>query len=494
MSFFRFPEKIPNLFYLIYGLFLTTIAASLLPYFVLSDYSLLIEMHQEDHWAISNLLDLHLLILSMLYFFLDLFVPNDYLILRIINLIYSILIIYISYKIIKLKFYDLDVWSPLITIAFSGVIISLFFTLQNYLASGLTSLIIFYFLLKIFEEENLLNNLLFTFFSLATMLMGNFFFLIIITVYSLIKISGLKLQKEKRLNFISNLSLIYIIGITLFIIQNINYESFSMSINLSINEITGRIAKTVILLLPLFGVFFISLFFNIFKKLNWNKDLLLFLVIILVSLLIFIFSNKINYSSLVFLLPFFVIYIYRTLEFVDLKFSKFIYIFMFVLPILIIYVDTSLYKEINDIPVINYIFYTGIIFVSLFNPIFVIHNQSLINTQKIAIFSFLITLTIAFGFFYSQYNKQLIQNVIPMALADDFACNLDSTRITSNKRSQDIEFFYFKNLDPNFKHTCHIQLNFTSLNDLPIDDIKSVNKTFFDMNSKSFINLNIKKL
>ena len=46
----------------------------------------------------------------------------------------------------------------------------------------------------------------------------------------------------------------------------------------------------------------------------------------------------------------------------------------------------------------------------------------------------------------------------------------------------------------NFEPECNIQLTFTSLTDLPIDDINSVNKTTLDLNQKSFININFKKL
>ena len=46
----------------------------------------------------------------------------------------------------------------------------------------------------------------------------------------------------------------------------------------------------------------------------------------------------------------------------------------------------------------------------------------------------------------------------------------------------------------NFEPECNIQLTFTSLTDLPIDDINSVNKTILDLNKKSFININFKKL
>ena len=46
----------------------------------------------------------------------------------------------------------------------------------------------------------------------------------------------------------------------------------------------------------------------------------------------------------------------------------------------------------------------------------------------------------------------------------------------------------------NLEPECNIQLTITSLTDLPINDINSVNKTILDLNQKSFININFKKL
>ena len=494
MTLLRFPEKVPNLLYVIYGFCLCTITIFISPYILVSDYSLLIKIQQSDNLTFSNFLNFHFLILYFLYFLLNFFTNDHYSILRIINLFYSFSIIYISYKIIKLKFYDLEIWSPITTITFSGVFILLSLTIQNYLASGLISLTIFYFLLKIFEDENFLNNFFFTLFSIIAMLMGSFFFLIIISYFGFIKILNLKLSKEKKLHFISNLCLIYILAVSLLIIQQINYENFSIHINLSFMEIMNRIIHIIVLFLPIFGLFFVSLFFNVFRKLNWNKDILSFLIIILISLLIFIFSKEKNYSSLVFMLPFLVIYIYRTLEFLELRFSKFSYIFIYFIPILIIYASTSNYNEIKDIPSINYVFYALISFMALISPVLIFQKQSLINTQKITTFSLLAIYTISLVFFHSQYNKYLIHNVISKSLVNDFGCKIDNTKISLSQKKDVLSLFYIKNLETNFKHNCSVKINFTTLNDLPISDIKSVNKTYFDIDMKSFMNLNIKKL
>ena len=470
------------------------IAIFLYPFFIIPDYLLLIKIDQIDSLILSNILNIHFFILLIFQKFLEIFSFNNLLILRLVNLFYISLIIFISYKIIKIKFYDLNIWSPLTTIFISGIVIFSLMTIQNYLASALVSLVTFYFLLKIFEEDKFINNILFTFFSLITMLMNNFFFLIIVTLYSTIKLINFKLQNEKKLNFISNLSLIYILAVSLIIIQQINYENFLFELNTSFDEITERIKKIVILFLPLFGIFFISLFFNIFKKINWNKDLLLFLLIILISLLAFIFSKQLNYKYLVFSLPFFVIYTYRTLEFVNLRFSKFPYIFMFFLPILIIFFDTSFYLEMEDIPLSNYIFYISIILISLINPIFVIQNQSIIDVQKIATYSFLTLISVSSFFLYYQYNKLLIQNIIPSVLLEEFGCNINSSKFTVTKINDDFKFYFSKNLRLDNNQSCHFELNFTSLNDVPINDINSVNKTILDMSLKTFLNLNFKQL
>ncbi len=178
-----------------------------------------------------------------------------------------------------------------------------------------------------------------------------------------------------------------------------------------------------------------------------------------------------------------------------MKWTKLIYLSLFVIPILIIYTDTSFYLSIEDIPFENYLFYGVIILFSLLNPVFFIHGQSIIEIHKTALFSSITIVFLSACFFYYQYSDQLLPNVITQTLENDLNCPIKVSKLELNDKSPSLISLYFeKNIYPDFDPNCNIQLTFTSLNDLPINDIKSVNKTILDLNQNSFINVNFKKL
>ena len=143
--------------------------------------------------------------------------------------------------------------------------------------------------------------------------MGNFYCLVIITVLSVIKLINFKLEKEKRLSIISNISFLYIVAIVLLIISRLDQETSLLNIHYSLKLVLDRLTYIIPILLPLTGTLLIAFFFNIFKKLNWNRDLLFFLLIIVISMIVFIFSEEMNLGLVVFILPLISIYIYRTL-------------------------------------------------------------------------------------------------------------------------------------------------------------------------------------
>lgn len=494
MFLFRFPEKIPNYFYFGYGFLLLASMVFIVPLFITSDLSESVSLIHNSQWNFFDILNFHFFFLIILNSVLGYFSFANYEILKILNLIYLFFLIFTSYQIIKIKFYDLEPWSPLCIIIFSGVIIYCSLTLQDHLAEGLITLIVFYFYLKIFEEEKIINNILFTFSSILTLLMGSFFFLIIISLFSLFKLINLNLQKEKRLNLISNLSFIFIFAVVLLVINQINEQDISLQLNISIDGVISRLLESAILLLPLIGIFIISIAFNIAKRINWNTDLLSFLLIICGSMLFFIFNQNTNYAPLVFLLPFLSIYIYRTLEFVEIKLLKIIYLSLFLVPIFIIYIDTALYSEINSIPIANFIFYLLIMCLSLINPFFIFEKQKIVNAHKIIIFSIMSILTVSIAFFYYQYHHLLIHKAVPMALLDDFQCDIENTKISSNNDLQTLYYHFYDIIDSDIDEKCHVELSLTSLTDVPINDRNSVNKTILNINQKLFQNLNIKKL
>ena len=494
MSLFRFPEKIPNLVYLIYGFLLLALTVFLVPLFMTSDLTNSVNLIRNYEWSFLEVLNIHFFFLMMFDSLLGYFSIANYEILKFLNLIYLSVLIFTSYKIIKLKFYDLEVWSPLSIIIFSGIIFFCSLTLEYHLVGGLITLIIFYFYLKIFEEEKIINNILFSFFCILALLMGNFFFLIVISIFSLSKLINLNLQKEKKLSLISNLSFIFIFAIAVLVINQINQNHIDFKINLSIESILSRIMVGSILLLPLIGVFIISIIFNFLKKINWNTDLLSFLFIICASILFFILNPNTNYAPLVFLLPFLSIYIHRTLEFVEIKFLKIIYLSLFFIPFIIIYTDTSLYFDISDIPFLNFIFYILIVLISFINPFFIFEKQRIVDVHKIIMFSIMSIFTVSLVFFYYQYHPQLLHKVIPLTLSEDFQCDIESTKITNNDALQILDYHFYDNVYLDIENKCHVEVSFSPLTDLPINDINSVNKTILNINQKLFVNLNIKKL
>ena len=56
-----------------------------------------------------------------------------------------------------------------------------------------------------------------------------------------------------------------------------------------------------------------------------------------------------------------------------------------------------------------------------------------------------------------------------------------------------ISLYFSKNLNPTYFPDCEIELSFNSLNEAPIDNPSSINKTLLDLNQKSFINVNFIK-
>ena len=103
-----------------------------------------------------------------------------------------------------------------------------------------------------------------------------------------------------------------------------------------------------------------------------------------------------------------------------MKWTKIIYLSLFFIPFLIIYADTSIYQDIDSIPLINFLFYGVIILLSLFNPIFFTQIQSTLEANKIILLSLTIIIAVVFSFFYYQYKNQLLKNVIIQTVNEDF--------------------------------------------------------------------------
>ena len=194
------------------------------------------------------------------------------------------------------------------------------------------------------------------------------------------------------------------------------------------------------------GILIISFYYNLVKKINWNKELFLYLLLIAISFLAFIFLNNQIFSIIIFTLPILTIYIFRTLEFAEIKWLRLFYLSFLLLPTFAIYVDTSLYPNIEDIPKFNYLFYALIVIISLVNPAFSMQSQLFVESYKIIAFSFLLLLSISLSFFAINYQNKFLHKGIAQTITDDLSCDLDKTEIVSNLEHPTISLYFAKNL------------------------------------------------
>ena len=490
---FRILTKIPYFFLLAWGIILLSFAASFFPFGTESDEQFFNLIANQDSWSFRNSINVHNIFSYFLHLILDSYEIRSLYGYRFLNLIYFSFLIFTLYKIIKLQFYDLKILPVLTAITCSGVAFIGFLSLHGILFIGLISLIIFYFQIKFFMEDKIYNSFFLGLFCIIALSLGNYFFLLIVTTLSILKLSDWKIEKNKRLAILSNLSFIYILAIIFVIFDQIYGEQILFKTNLSLSEILNRTYLIVGLLLPIIGILIISLYFNLLKKINWNKDLFLYLLLIAISIVAFIFLNNQIFSIIIFILSILTIYIFRTLEFVELKWLRLFYLSFLLLPAFVIYADTSLYPNIEAIPKLNYFFYALIVIVCFINPAFSLQSQLFVESYKTIIFSFLLLLSISLSFFAVNYQNQFLHIGISETITNDFSCNLEKTQIISNHENPTISLYFSKSLNPTYFPDCEIELSFTSLNEAPIDNQSSINKTLLDLNQKSFINVNFIK-
>ena len=490
---FRILTKIPYFFLLACSFILLFLTAFLFPFGTESDSQILNLITNKDSWSFRDSINVHNIFLYFVNLVLDSYKIRSFYGYRLLNLIYFCLLIFTLYKIIKLQFYDLKIIPVLTAITCTGVIFISFLSLQGVLFIGLISLIIFYFQIKFFIEEKNYNSFFLGLFCVIALSLGNYFFLLIATTLSILKLSDWKIEKNKRLAILSNLSFIYILAIIFVILDQIYGEQLLLKINFSLSEILKRTYLIIGLLLPMIGILIISFYYNLVKKINWNKELFLYLLLIAISFLAFIFLNNQIFSIMIFILSILTIYIFRTLEFVELKWLRLFYLSFLLLPAFAIYVDTSLYPNIEDIPKFNYLFYALIVIISLVNPAFSMQSQLFVESYKIIAFSFLLLLSISLSFFAINYQSKFLHKGIAQTITDDLSCDLDKTEIISNLENPTISLYFPKNLKPTYFPDCEIELALTSLDETPIDNPSSINKTLLDLNQKSFINVNFIK-
>jgi len=208
-----------------------------------------------------------------------------------------------------------------------------------------------------------------------------------------------------------------------------------------------------------------------------------------------LFSSSKDMSPLIFGSSIITVYIFRTLEFVELKWTKVFFLTLVILPVAVIILDNTLYQSKEEIPVINYIIYAGLVIIGLINPFFYFQKQTSIEILKISLFSISLNALLVFSFILLQYKNYFIAEVIQSSVEKDFNCSFETTKLT------------MENIDPNLtsnhlinntklvnNYTCELLIKFNSLDNMPIENQESINKTALDIQTRKFININLSKI
>ena len=413
----------------------------------------------------------------------------------IIGLLTIGILIFLNIKIIKLKFYDLNFYLPIIAFLFTGPIIFSLIVDIKFLVSGLLTLSVFYFQLRYLDNQKIIDFIFLIIFSLLALSIKNFYFLIIISLLACFKIFNFKVNKEEKINILSKLAIIYLLFFVFLIINSIQQSPSLIDINLNFKLLFGKFFILLLMFLPLIGLFINALLFNLFKRVNWNQDLILFLIIGVTSFVIYLFSNSEDVSPLIFGSSIISIYIFRTLEFVEFRWSKLFFLLVLLLPVSIVVLDISLYQSKQDIPITNYIFYAGLILIGLINPFFYFQKQTSADILKISLFSISLNALLVSVFIYFYYKNHFLHEVIKSSIENDLNCNFETTKLALG--SNDISIVpeqLMNNIKLKNNITCEILINFNSLDNMPIENQESLNKTGLELQTRKFININFSKI
>ena len=404
-------------------------------------------------------------------------------------------LIFVNVKIIKYKFYDLNVTAPIVLFLFTGPILFSLFGDLNYLISGFLTLVIFYFQSRYLDSQKINDFILLVFFSFIALVFNNYYFLFIITILTFVKIANFQITNLERINIISKITIIYLLFFIFIIINLIKQSPIIFITNLTFNALIEKSSILLLMFLPLLGFFINSLFFNLFKKINWNKDLILFLILGIFSFAIYLCLNINNLSPLIFGSALLTIYIFRTLEFVEFKWTKIFYLAHLLMPISLIMFDISLYQSLKNIPYLNYIFYVALILVGLINPFFFFEKQSSVEVLKISLFSIYLNALLLLTFVFFQYKDHFTETVINTSIEKDFNCKLETTKIIIENINLNLSLSYLEyNGNIYINNSCKILIKLSSLDTIPIDNQESLNKTVLDLQLKKFININLSKI
>ena len=184
----------------------------------------------------------------------------------IIGLLTIGILIFLNIKIIKLKFYDLNFYLPIIAFLFTGPIIFSLIVDIKFLVSGLLTLSVFYFQLRYLDNQKIIDFIFLIIFSLLAISIKNFYFLIIISLLACFKIFNFKINKEEKINILSKLAIIYLLFFVFLIINSLQQSPSLIDINLNFKLLFRKFFILLLMFLPLIGLFINALLFNLFKR------------------------------------------------------------------------------------------------------------------------------------------------------------------------------------------------------------------------------------
>ena len=305
---------------------------------------------------------------------------------------------------------------------------------------------------------------------------------------------------------LSNLSIVVLSSIFLGILYNIltDGQFFQQSLIKDFSEkiITSQESHggifgyyflgSFLIVFPIYPLFIIGIFYNLFKKINWDRNLLMILTtIFLFILLLEIIPTKLPHYILP-VIPLMAIYLSRTLEFIEFKLSKIIIGLNMFLVLGLILLDLKLYEITGEYRNnFSYLYYVSMTIPLILNPIFFKNNQSLLNIVKLSSISSSLLVLITIMNLNYMHKNIWIADGIEEFINKNYECDRNYNLNITGINEPSLIFEFYENFKPS--SNCEIQVRASELNDMPIDNTNSTNKTFFNYSNGKKINLNFSK-
>ena len=434
------------------------------------------------------------------------FFDKEIWIFRIISLLSLLVLLFYTHKLAKLLFYDINSTIPIT--ALTGTIIIIVESLQatTDMAYAAFSLMSYYFFIKSFNEEKNYSNIFFIFSSLAAMIIKGPVFLILIIIIYFYKFANFNISLKKKIIILSNISIVVLVSITLALIYNISTNGQFLQHSL-INDFGAKLIETqeshggffgyyflgsFLIVFPIYPLMLIGIFFNLFKKINWDQNLLL----ILISIFSFIFLLELIPTKLPHyilpVVPLMAIYFSRTLEFIEFKWSKVFFLFNLFIVVGFLFVDYKSFEITGeDRKNISFIYYFLMIIPLMLNPIFYKNNQSLLNIVKINSLSCSLIVLITVMNLIFIHKNIWISSGIKDFIAKNYDCNEGYQITIEGINEPSLIFNFYENFDSS--SNCSIKVIASEIDDMPIDNTNSTNLSYFNYSNNKKINLNFSK-